>query len=297
MQEALKSFIEEKLKEERGQSISIQSTKTLGGGCINHASKAVTDQGIFFIKWNAQGPEDMFLREAECLEVLAEAGSDLQIPKVYLKTAAQEGLPAVLVTEFLEPANGPTSQQDEILGRGIAQIHRYQKEAFGFEHDNYCGATPQKNDWQSDWITFFRDQRIGALLRLIDKSRSIANEERKVYDQLLDHLDKWIAHQPAAALNHGDLWSGNYMYAAKGPALIDPASYFADREFDLAMMGMFGGFSNRVWDAYQEAYPLSPEWKQRHDLYMLYHYLNHYHLFGGHYGQQALSIARKYAQS
>ncbi|WPP50650.1 fructosamine kinase family protein [Catalinimonas niigatensis] len=295
MEEALKNFIEKKLKEETGQSISIQSTKMLGGGCINHASKAKTDQGNFFIKWNAQGPEDMFLREAECLEALADAQSELHIPKVYLKTAPKEDLPAVLVTEFLEPATGSTSQQDEVLGRGLAQIHQYQKDAFGFDHDNYCGATPQQNDWHSEWVAFFRDQRIGFLLNLIEKSRGISKDEKKVYDQLLDHLPKWIGHQPAASLNHGDLWSGNFMYTAQGPALIDPASYFADREFDLAMMGMFGGFSNRVWESYQEAYPLPSEWKERHDLYMLYHYLNHYYLFGGSYGQQALNIARKYA--
>jgi protein-ribulosamine 3-kinase len=295
MQEALKNFIEEKLEEETGQAISIRSVKMLGGGCINHASKAETSQGNFFIKWNTQGPEDIFLREAECLETLALAESELQIPKVYLKTAPQEGLPAMLVTEFLEPTSGSTSQQDEILGRGIAQIHQYQKNSFGFDHNNYCGSTPQRNDWQADWIIFFRDQRIGFLLKLIDKSRGLGSEERKVYDQLLNNLEKWIGHHPDPSLNHGDLWSGNYMYSAKGPALIDPASYFADREFDLAMMGMFGGFSERVWEAYQEVYPLPSEWKQRHDLYMLYHYLNHYHLFGGHYGQQALSIARKYA--
>ncbi len=119
--------------------------------------------------------------------------------------------------------------------------------------------------------------------------------ERKVYDQLLDKLPDRIGHLPKPSLNHGDLWSGNYLYSSNGPALIDPASYYADREFDLALMGMFGGFSPTVWDAYQETYPLPSAWKERHTLYQLYHYLNHYHLFGGHYGQQALQIAKKYS--
>ncbi|MDF9797335.1 protein-ribulosamine 3-kinase [Catalinimonas alkaloidigena] len=294
MREDLKNFVEESLTEKLGQRFIIKSVKTLGGGCINHASKLTSNEGNFFLKWNAQGPEDMFLREAECLEALVEAKSDLQIPKVFIKTVPQNGLPAMLLTEFLEPSNSSSSVQDEVLGRGIAQIHRYQHEKYGFAHDNYCGATPQHNNWQSDWMIFFRDQRIGALLKMIEQSRGLSSEENKVYNQLLQNMEQWISHQPAASLNHGDLWSGNYMYSSRGPALIDPASYFADREFDLAMMGMFGGFSSTVWAAYQEEYPLPAEWKERHDLYMLYHYLNHYHLFGGHYGSQALSIARKY---
>lgn len=120
------------------------------------------------------------------------------------------------------------------------------------------------------------------------------NLSLRTYEQLIDRLPNLIGHQPKPALNHGDLWSGNYMYAADGPALIDPASYYADREFDLAMMRMFGGFSSIVWSAYHEVYPLPKEWEERSDLYMLYHVLNHYYLFGGHYGQQALGIAKKY---
>ncbi|WKN30979.1 fructosamine kinase family protein [Porifericola rhodea] len=294
MQVALREYIEEELSKTLGSRVSIQQLNMLGGGCINHASHASTNQGDFFIKWNEQGPGDMFLREAESLEALASAGSGLQIPSVWLKTVLQDQLPAILVTDFLPPSNSPTSQQDEELGRGIAQLHRYQHEKYGFEHDNYCGATPQQNNWHTDWLAFFRDQRIGFLLILIDKSRGLSTKEHKVYNQLMQNMEQWIGHQPVASLNHGDLWSGNFMYTAKGPALIDPASYFADREFDLAMMDMFGGFTSRVWDAYQEEYPLPAEWKERHDLYMLYHYLNHYHLFGGHYGQQALSIAQRY---
>lgn len=294
MEDKLKDYVEEKLREKIGQGTEIQAVKTLGGGCINHASQLRTNEGNFFFKWNAQGPEDMFLREAGCLEALAEAKSELRIPEVYFASAPQEGLPAMLLTEFLEPSQSSSTEQDEVLGRGIAQMHRYQQDKYGFAHDNYCGATPQHNDWQSDWVVFFRDQRIGALLKMIARSRGLSGEENKVYDQLLQNMEQWISHQPAASLNHGDLWSGNYMYSAQGPALIDPASYFADREFDLAMMGMFGGFSSTVWEAYQEEYPLPAEWKERHDLYMLYHYLNHYHLFGGHYGSQALAIARRY---
>jgi protein-ribulosamine 3-kinase len=111
---------------------------------------------------------------------------------------------------------------------------------------------------------------------------------------LRDRLPDLLGHQPAASLTHGDLWSGNYLPTAEGPALVDPACAYADRETDLALMAMFGGFSERVWAAYQEAWPLPDGWQQRQPLYQLYHYLNHHYLFGGGYGAQALALARSY---
>jgi len=294
MDQSLSTLFTRLLSEALNTSVIIQHHQSLGGGCINHAGRLSTSEGVFFVKWNAQGPEDMFLREAECLEELAKANTSLVIPRVFVRTALTSEEPAVLVTEFLEAPLSPRHQLDEQLGLGLAQLHRHQQEQHGFYHNNYCGATPQDNRWQKDWVNFFGQQRIAYLLGLIRKKHGMGPSEQKVYDRLLDAMPLLIAHQPPASLNHGDLWSGNYMHSSRGPALIDPASYYADREFDLAMMGMFGGFSQRVWDAYQEAYPLPAEWQQRHELYMLYHYLNHYFLFGGHYGQQALSIARRY---
>lgn len=294
MEQALRQHIEQALSDKLGESVRIDKLKTLGGGCINRASRMQTSTGDFFLKYNPGGISDLFLREAESLRELAKAETELHIPKVYLAAAPDNGLPGYLLTEFLPPPEQSRSDMDEQLGRGIAQLHRYRHEQFGFHHDNYCGATPQDNRWQSDWIAFFAEQRIGALVNLIRDKRGLDNREEKVYDQLLQKLPQLLDHRPEPSLNHGDLWSGNYMYSAKGPALIDPASYYADREFDLGMMGMFGGFSARVWEAYQEAYPLDPAWKERHELYKLYHYLNHDYLFGGGYGQQALAIARSY---
>lgn len=287
-------ILEHLLSETLEKPVTILSVKKLGGGCINHASRLETNHGSFFAKWNHQGPADMFLREAECLEELSKAHHSLVIPTVFVKTKAEKDQPAFLVTDFLQPTSGNSSAQDEVLGRGIAELHRHQQEQYGFYHNNYCGATPQDNTWNEDWVDFFGQQRIWFLLQLSEQDRPLTASDKKKYEQLIDKLPQLIGHQPEAALNHGDLWSGNYMYTEKGPALIDPASYYADREFDLAMMAMFGGFSERVWQAYQEAYPLPPAWKERRDLYMLYHYLNHYYLFGGGYGQQALQIVKRY---
>ncbi len=289
MQEILENLLSESLQKE----VQIHQMRQLGGGCINHACHVMTSEGEYFAKWNSQGAADMFLREAESLEALAEATS-LVIPRVFVKTAAKDAAPAFLVTDFLPPASGNRQAQDEILGRGIAELHRHTQAQYGFYHDNYCGSTPQDNTWNSDWVDFFGQQRIAFLLNLIDRKQGFSSSEKKQFDQLLGKLPDLIGHQPEASLNHGDLWSGNYMYTAQGPALIDPASYFADREFDLALMAMFGGYNDRVWQAYQEDYPLPPAWQDRRDVYMLYHYLNHYYLFGGGYGQQSLSIVKKY---
>lgn len=131
-------------------------------------------------------------------------------------------------------------------------------------------------------------------MRLIDQRRGLDNSELKVYERLVDRLPQLIGHAPPPALTHGDLWSGNALRSASGPALIDPACAYADREGDLALMAMFGGFSDRTWAAYQEAYPTPAGWLERQSLYQLYHYLNHDYLFGGGYGRQALAIAKRY---
>ena len=118
--------------------------------------------------------------------------------------------------------------------------------------------------------------------------------ELKIYEKLVDKMPDLLAHSTIPSLIHGDLWSGNYIHSMNGPALIDPACYYADREMELGMMQLFGGFSRTVWEAYQEEFPLPGHWQERIPLYQLFHVLNHYLLFGGSYGSQALSIAKKY---
>jgi len=286
-------YIEKCMQKEFGTSLQIQQVQALSGGCINAASLLNTTEGDYFVKWNKNVPDDLFLREADCLKALAAAKTDLIIPEVFLALAPQENYPGVLLTEYLPPAQD-RSKQDEILGRGLAQLHQFTSGQFGFQSNTYCGATLQNNDHASDWVSFYSHNRLAYLLDLIERKRGIGKAEKKIYDQLLEKLPDVIGHQPQPALNHGDLWSGNYMYTQKGPALIDPASAFADRELDLALTTMFGGFSNSFWQAYQETYPLPSSWKERNPVYMLYHYLNHFYLFGGGYGMQALQIAKKY---
>lgn len=283
----------EKLAGIYGSSLRLTGSAPVGGGCINHAVKIQTSAGDFFLKWNAGGPSDLFLKEAEGLTEMGSAVNQfLVIPKVLLSKSLDD-LPGLILMEYLQPAIS-TAGFDEKLGRGIAQIHRKQAPQFGFHHSNYCGTTLQDNNWNSSWPDFFAQQRIWRLVEQLKSRRGLSASELKVYEKLVNKMHSLIGHDTVPSLIHGDLWSGNYLFTANGPALIDPACYYADREMELGMMDLFGGFSSRVWNAYQEEWPLPPGWQQRLKLYQLYHVLNHYLLFGGSYGQQALGIAGKY---
>jgi fructosamine-3-kinase len=281
------------LSEVFGQTVIINAEQVLGGGCINHASKLKTNAGNFFLKWNDNCPADIFIREAESLNELKKAaGEYLVIPEVFAAKTVNE-TPGFLVLEYLE-SNHSSFNDDEKLGKGLAKIHQFTNTQFGFYNDNYCGSTIQNNSWKNNWSEFFRDNRLQFLLNLIEKERPLPVSEMVVFEKLLGRIESLIPKESVPVLIHGDLWSGNYMNSEKGPALIDPASYYADREMEFAIMTMFGGFSQRFYDAYNEVNPLPVDWRQRNNLYQLYHVLNHYCLFGGGYRTQAMQIAKNY---
>ncbi len=293
MEQSILIYLEDELKEVYGSEFTIDQRETVGGGCISHATKLETSNGTFFLKWNSSCADDLFVREAECLrELKVRSKNGLLIPDVVFAKEADE-LSGFILLEYLEQGN--SAGQDEKLGHGLALLHQNSGDQFGFFHDNYCGSTPQVNDWESSWVDFFAEKRISYMLHLIKKNRPVSSGELKIYDNLLSRLPDLLPSKSNPSLIHGDLWSGNYLFTAKGPALIDPAAYFADREMELAMMSLFGGFSKRTWDAYNETFPLEPGWQERMEIYQLYHILNHYYLFGGGYGAQALSIAKKFS--
>lgn len=285
--------VESTMSRALNKKVQIFSSKSLGGGCINNASSLQTNVGAFFLKSNANCAADMFEREAEGMQELAKAtDAHLLVPAVICFKEVNE-TPGFLVVEYLSSGNSEKNT-DEMLGRGLAHIHRFQNNRFGFYHNNYCGATPQHNKWNSSWIEFFRDQRIGFLLKLIEREHGLTPGEKSTYEKLMERISELLPPDAQPSLIHGDLWSGNYMITPGGPALIDPAVYYADREMEFAIITMFGGFSQRFFDAYNDVYPLQKDWRERNRLYQAYHILNHYYLFGGGYGSQALSVARSY---
>lgn len=285
--------IEIELTKQLGKKVGIHNSRSISGGCINNALKLETNCGNFFLKWNAQGKSDMFIREKDGLDELAKAlKGDILIPKVLCAKEISE-TPGFLVQEYLIPGSS-SPENDEKLGRGLALMHSYKKDRFGFYTNNYCGATPQQNLWRDSWGEFFSTNRLQYLLDLIQKERNLPIYEIEMYNKLIDKIPQLLPENADAVLIHGDLWSGNYMITKNGPALIDPAVYYADREMEFAIITMFGGFSSRFYSAYNEVNPLLPDWRDRNQLYQLYHVLNHYLLFGGEYQQQASSIARRF---
>ena len=272
--------------------LELQGLVSVGGGCINHAARAVTSGGEFFVKWNDQGPDDLFVREAAGLRELASAGSPLVVPRVFGAWGRTLERPPMIIMEALRL--GASADTEAALGRGLAALHRQKAARHGFAVVTYCGATPQDNTWTDSWLEFYRERRLAPLLRLIEERQGVDPAARRVYGSLLDRLDRWIPPDSVPSLLHGDLWGGNVLDTPDGPALVDPACAYGDREAELGMMTLFGGFGDAFWRSYEEAWPLPPEWRERNALYQLYHVLNHQYLFGGHYGAQALAIARRY---
>jgi fructosamine-3-kinase len=280
------------LSDKRGFPITLRNISPLGGGCINHAALLETTAGKFFLKWNRDCPSDMFVREAESLmELKRAAPSILLVPQVFVASET-DALPGFLLLEYLESGNSRNS--DEELGRGLAMMHQYEGSRFGFYHDNYCGSTPQRNTWSDSWGQFFAVQRIGFLLDCLKSHNMFSFSELRIFENLIQKIPSLLANESKPVLIHGDLWAGNYMITSKGPALIDPAAYYADREMEFGIMTLFGGFSARFQEAYNEVNPLPSGWKERNKLYQLYHVLNHFQLFGGGYGRQAVELAKHF---
>lgn len=289
--------VAEALTEAFGAPATITDHRALGGGCINEALRVETDHGPVFVKSNGDPIDDLFSAEAAGLTAMRNSGTSLAIPEVLAHEDPAPGRAGFLVLELMAPGRRKPDFA-AALGRGLAELHRCSSpRGFGFDRRTYCGTTPQPNRWGSSWIAFYRDQRLGHLLRRLVDAGHFGRSDRKLTEQLLSRLDdRLAAPEEPPALIHGDLWSGNLHADAAGhPALIDPAVYFGHREAEIGMMTLFGGFSGGVFAAYEEVWPLAPGWRDRNPLYELYHVMNHACLFGGGYVGQSLGIIRRYA--
>ena len=242
---------------------------------IRRCFRATLDGAPRFVKVNEARFADAFDAEREGLQALRDAG--VRVPQV-LEQGVQGG-EARLVLEFLElKAQGDWAA----LGRMLAGLHRHAGPRFGWPRDNYIGATPQRNGWRDEWAAFFTECRLAPQLELA-RANGYAIDIGKALDALRGH-------RPQPSLLHGDLWRGNAGFTPEGaPVLFDPAVYYGDREADLAMTELFGGFPEMFYQAYEASYPLDPAYERRKPLYNLYHLLNHLNLFGGGYLEQVRS--------
>lgn len=243
-----------------------------------------TDSGPAFVKVAPVAREPAFEAEAEALRELAAARA-VRVPAVLgLGTSGSQSFLALEWIEFGAARPGTES----LLGEQLAQLHRVTAARFGWHRDNTIGATPQRNDWCADWTQFFARHRLGFQLDLAERSGH-GGRWTEQGRRLCERLDVYFAgYTPQPSLLHGDLWGGNWAADTSGaPVIFDPATYYGDREADLAMTHLFGGFGREFYAAYAAAWPLDHGAGARRDLYNLYHVLNHLNLFGGGYRGQA----------
>ena len=275
-----------------GAPFTVQNAQAVHGGDISQAFKLSDDSRSFFVKTQAAIRLGWFEAEAAGLAAL-DAAHAVRVPRVVCHGVAAGQAYLVLEHLLLKP-HGDAAQ----LGRLLARQHRVSATQFGGPRDNWIGATPQPNPQNENWIGFWRDQRLGFQLRLAAKN-GYGGALQADGDALLPRLDAFFdGYMPVPSLLHGDLWGGNHGYLADGaPVIFDPAVYFGDRECDLAMTELFGGFAPEFYAAYREAWPLDAGYAVRKTLYNLYHVLNHANLFGGSYVAQATRmIAQLLAQ-
>lgn len=277
--------IEHSLSEALETPVSINSKHSISGGCINNAYAIETNKRHrFFVKINHASSLGCFQSEALALNEIANTKT-IRVPTVI--GVGSSNTQAFLILEFILEGNA-TAKGWELMGENLARMHRTSSEKFGWSEDNVIGTTPQPNNQKETWIDFFREQRLLHQIKLChSKGFSLNNA-----DLLLEKLDCFfIGYKPSPSLLHGDLWSGNAAFDSKGvPFIFDPCSYYGDRETDIAFTEFFGGFKQEFYLAYNEHWPLHSGYQLRKTLYNLYHCLNHFYLFGGHYGQQAQSM-------
>ena len=288
----MSSAIEENISQSLGRNFSLESKKGVGGGSINQANRIDghldnNEAVCFFIKFNRKDRLPMFEAEAAGLLEMSAANA-IKVPGVIC--SGTDGNQSYLVLEQLNFSAAGTGSAQQ-LGQQLAGLHKKTAPRFGWQQNNTIGSTRQVNDWSESWIDFWREQRLGFQLELAKQngaSRSLYQKGQLLIDQLDDFFSDY---EPVPSLIHGDLWSGNYGFIENHvPVIFDPAVYYGDREADIAMTELFGGFPSEFYSAYNEAWPLDKGYKQRKTLYNLYHILNHFNLFGGGYAMQAESM-------
>lgn len=279
--------VEQAIQFSLGESFRIKKTFPVGGGCINSAYRIMGDKQEYFIKANRRELVWIFEAEAQALkQILATDSVKTPLPVAYGNTENM----SFLVLEWIS-LRSRDSSCDRLLGHRLAQMHRKDQPYFGWERENAIGSTIQMNVASEDWIEFWKFRRLLPQFRLAAENGYGGKLQRKG-EVLCDSVQGFFAgYSPCPSLLHGDLWAGNYARNESGsPVIFDPATYYGDRETDIAMTELFGGFGTDFYAAYNESFPLDRGYIRRKNLYNLYHILNHLNLFGGGYLSQAQSM-------
>lgn len=287
--------ISDSIREASLTDFTLGQTSPVAGGCTNQAwclegtaqVSAITNNVRYFVKLSSADKAGMFAAECDGLAALA-ATQTIRVPRVITQGLTEQY--AFIVLEYFDLCR---HGNHALLASQLAKLHHVQSTQFGWIHDNTLSLNQQHNTHSADWVCFWREQRLGYQLELA-ASLGYRGKIQELGRSVMDALpDLFSGYKPAPSLLHGDLWGGNYAFLADGtPILFDPAPYYGDREADIAMTELFGGFSPEFYTAYHVAYPLEPGYPQRKVLYNLYHILNHCNLFGSSYLNQAESMMR-----
>ena len=275
---------------EHNIDVSVQDMpRPVGGGDISAAWQVRANDNPVFLKTGPAASYDMFLAEAEGLKELAKAEA-VRVPGVL--GCVSSGNECLLALEWIDfELAGPDTER--LLGERLAKQHRYTASRFGWHRDNTIGSTPQINTWSDDWVRFFGERRLRYQFELAAEN-GYTGEFQANGHALLDRLGYFFSdYWPEASLLHGDLWGGNWATANGEPVIYDPAVYYGDRETDIAMTMLFGGFGPTFYEAYENAWPMSPGHTDRILLYQLYHVLNHLNLFGPGYLARAEALIHR----
>lgn len=260
--------------------------RPVAGGDISAAWRLDSAAGSVFLKTGPASSYEMFAAEAEGLSELAQANA-VRVPTVI--ALGEHPGSAFVALEWLG-FESIDKVSERRLGEQLAALHRTTKPRYGWHRDNTIGLTPQNNPWSDSWVDFFREHRLGYQLELA-AGNGFTGALQTNGARLLKRLPVFYEHYtPVASLLHGDLWGGNWASCDGQPVIFDPAVYYGDRETDLAMTRLFGGFGKAFYEAYESSWPLQPGYRQRSDLYQLYHVLNHLNLFGSGYLGRAMAL-------
>lgn len=272
-----------KISESTGKPFEVKNHRSVGGGCINQGYSITDGDRTYFVKLNQASQVEMFEAEALGLKQMDETHT-IRVPKPLCCGISDRS--SYIVMEWLEFGRAG-SQSWEEMGRKLAQMHAAPSPngQFGWDRNNTIGSTPQINTWTDDWSDFFAEHRIGYQIRLAKRRGGSFPDTGDAIAAVKEFLANW---KPQPSLVHGDLWSGNAACTVEGePVILDPATYWGDREVDLAMTELFGGFPAAFYRGYNAVLPLDEGYSKRKTLYNLYHILNHFNLFGGGYESQA----------
>lgn len=280
--------------------------KSIGGGCINQAYQLIGKDKSYFVKLNNASQIEMFQAEAIALEEMYNTKTII-VPKPICFGIS--GNNSYLVLEYLNLGRG-NNQSWAIMGQKLALLHQFHcppapnsegekiskvedlganfEYRFGWHRNNTIGSTPQINDWYENWADFFAEKRIGYQLKLANRRGGNFTNSQEIIEKVRKNLRN---HYPSPSLVHGDLWSGNAGFTDNGQGVIfDPACYYGDREVDIAMTELFGGFPAAFYQGYNQQWALDDGYNDRKNIYNLYHILNHFNLFGGSYESQGKRI-------